>query len=502
MKKQLCLIFLGFLVIFFIDSCKKQGANAPDPNAKIPDDVLSAIIKMGFNSNDVHAVTGGYIVEGDIFIAKESLGKTVNSPNIVIAKTEQYRTNNLVTGLPRMINISVTGLTGNFITATDAAILRWNNLNLTVKFQRVSSGGNIDISGIYQLPSGGFVLLGKGGFPENGNPYGTVVLNTYVYNATSDVNYLTSVIQHELGHCIGLRHTDYFNRSFSCGPNNSNVEPSNYNSSDPQNYPGAINIPGTPTAEDAGSLMLACNNGVDRSFNPNDIVALNYLYGQPIVVPTVNINGKLSFDWVDNGSNPIVNGSGTGSGTIKAPAGSTVAVTISAYGPQITRTTFTMTGAQLSGPMGNNVTVQVGSTTQTFVMPASGQISWNGTFYRSTSSGTGHISVAAAAAVPPPAYPVINGVQSITWSQPASGSGTISAAAGTLVHITVTATGAGTTTYFTMHDAPLTGNPSGVIYMQNNTTTQTFTMPTSGSVNWDGTFSRTGTTGTGSVAVY
>lgn len=392
MKKQLCLIFLGCLVIFFINSCKKQGANAPDPSAKIPDDVLSAITKMGFSSNDVHAVNDGYIVEGDIFISKASLGKTVSSPNIVIAKAEQYRTNNLVTGLPRMINISVTGLTGNFITATDAAILRWNNLNLTVKFQRVGSGGNIDISGIYQGPyPDGSILLGRGGFPENGNPYGTVVLNTYVYNANSDVGYMTSVIQHELGHCIGLRHTDYFNRAFSCG-GNTNAEPSNYNPSDPQNYPGAINIPGTPTAADAGSLMLACNNGVDRSFNPNDVVALNYLYGQP-AAPSATINNKSSFDWMDGGVNPIVNGSGSGSGTIRAPAGSTVAVTISAYGPQITRTTFTLTGAQLSGPMGNNVTVQVGSTTQTFVTPASGQVSWSGTFYRSTPSGTGHISV-------------------------------------------------------------------------------------------------------------
>ena len=214
----------------------------------------------------------------------------------------------------------------------------------------------------------------------------------------------------------------------------------------------------------------------------------------PVAPPKqVAINGIKYVVWSANG---------TSSGNITALAGTTVAVTISAYGPSVTKTNFILNGATLTGPMGNNVTVSSGSTTQTFTMPASGSVTWSGTFTRTTSSGTGNIGVDVGTPPPPQTSPLINGVASITWNAASSASGNITAAAGALVHITVSATGAGTTTYFTMHDAPLTGNPSGVIYMQNNSATQTFTMPSSGSVHWDATFSRTGTSGTGAVAVF
>jgi hypothetical protein len=81
--------------------------------------------------------------------------------------------------------------------------------------------------------------------------------------------YLASVLQHEVGPTIGLRHTDYSNRAYSCGGAASNEGASNV---------GAVRIPGTPSGPDAASFMLACSNGGDRTFNANDIIALNYLY--------------------------------------------------------------------------------------------------------------------------------------------------------------------------------------------------------------------------------
>jgi hypothetical protein len=72
-----------------------------------------------------------------------------------------------------------------------------------------------------------------------------------------------------MGHCIGFRHTDYFNRALSCGGAASNEGASNI---------GAILIPGTPSGFDRESFMLACSAGTDRTFNANDKVALTYLY--------------------------------------------------------------------------------------------------------------------------------------------------------------------------------------------------------------------------------
>jgi hypothetical protein len=40
----------------------------------------------------------------------------------------------------------------------------------------------------------------------------------------------------------------------------------------------AILINGTPSGFDSESFMLGCSAGTDRTFNPNDVIALNYLY--------------------------------------------------------------------------------------------------------------------------------------------------------------------------------------------------------------------------------
>ncbi len=88
--------------------------------------------------------------------------------------------------------------------------------------------------------------------------------------ASAPVNYIRrSVIQHEIGHCIGMRHTDYMDRSYSCGGTATKEGASNV---------GAIFIPGTASGPDAASWMLACSNGGDRTFNSNDVIGLNYLY--------------------------------------------------------------------------------------------------------------------------------------------------------------------------------------------------------------------------------
>ena len=83
---------------------------------------------------------------------------------------------------------------------------------------------------------------------------------------------IATIIAHEMGHCIGFRHTDYFDRSISCGGGTSNEGDGGV---------GANHIPGTPTGADLqgnGSWMLACTDGSNRDFTNADVTALNYLY--------------------------------------------------------------------------------------------------------------------------------------------------------------------------------------------------------------------------------
>ncbi|MET3978734.1 hypothetical protein ABIB62_001303 [Mucilaginibacter sp. UYP25] len=263
----------GATVLF---ACTKDNKTTNDVSAVSKTEVSAAVLKnindLGFSTDQVRKVNDGYLVEGDILLTEENLTEASTSPNVRIAETEQYRTTNLVKNLPRTVTVSISNLPTVYATATQNAITRYNALNLSLKFQFVSSGGQIQIIGFNEGPSGGYITLGSSGFPtRKGNPYSQIQMNTnaQAYGSNPDVNYLTSVLQHEMGHCIGFRHTDYFNRAYSCGGTAVNEGASNI---------GAILIPGTPSTADAASWMLACSNGGDRTFNANDKIALNYLY--------------------------------------------------------------------------------------------------------------------------------------------------------------------------------------------------------------------------------
>ena len=259
LKKVLSFMTIAGAVVMF--SCEiGDSAN----QEQISDATLAQIGKLGFSTQNVLRADGGYIVEGDIYLTSNDLTSTADSKILRIAEVEQYRTNNLVTGTPRTITVSSSGnVSSNVSSAIDAAIARYNAENLGLTFQRVSSGGTINIKVVNGGP-----YIASAGFPSGGNPYGEVKFNKQYQNWQNST--LASVFAHEMGHCIGFRHTDYMDRSFSCGGAYSNEGASSV---------GAVHIPGTPTTADAGSWMLACiGNGINRPFNSNDKTALNYLY--------------------------------------------------------------------------------------------------------------------------------------------------------------------------------------------------------------------------------
>ncbi len=262
MKKLQSLVILSLLAGLVFTSCTKS-VNDPAVD-EISQEVIAKLKDQGYSTSNVQKVEEGYLVEGDIIVTPENLNNPATSPNLIIANEEQYRTTNLVTGLPRNITVSVSGsVNSNFSAAVDAAIARYNAENLQLTFTRVASGGTINIR---MVNTGQYIA--SAGFPtNNGNPYGTI---NYAkkYNNYS-INFMTTVIAHEMGHCIGFRHTDYMNRAYSCGSGGN----------EGASTVGAIHIPGTPTGPDPNSWMLACLSATtNRPFNNNDKTALNYLY--------------------------------------------------------------------------------------------------------------------------------------------------------------------------------------------------------------------------------
>lgn len=260
MTRLLTVVMAGSIVFFA--ACKKEAKTSAD---EIPQDVISQIKAQGFNTTGVKKIAEGYLVEGDIILTEEDLHSNNNSPELVIANEEHYRTTKLVTGLPRTITVSVNTTATPFPAAVAEAINRYNAENLQLNFTLVSGNADINIVTYYEVSN----TLGSAGFPKGGRPYGTIRMNTYWYDAGTNVNYMASIIAHEMGHCIGYRHTDYMNRSYSCGGIAYNEGSAGV---------GAIHIPGTPTGPSANSWMLACSDGSNRPFTASDKIALSTVY--------------------------------------------------------------------------------------------------------------------------------------------------------------------------------------------------------------------------------
>lgn len=280
MKKifPLAIMFFGSLFIFV--SCKKGVDNEQQAVNKkeVTPEVLAKIQKLGYGTQNVRAYEDGYIVEGDIFIPDDQLDASTDRKLLRVGDEEQYRTNNLVASTREITLKFRDGWTANefniYRDALNEAIARYNAIGIRLTFRRITvpnnaPGGTPNIWLRKVTLSGGFYAIA--GFPTAaGNPYNNIDIDPNNINSQS-VNFIASILTHEIGHCIGFRHTDYMNRAYSCGGFPENEGDAGI---------GAIHIPGTPTGPEPNSWMLACFiPGANRPFTNNDVTALNYLYG-------------------------------------------------------------------------------------------------------------------------------------------------------------------------------------------------------------------------------
>ena len=269
MKKFKLLPLFALLggALAFSSCSKKEEAAAVAPTSASAD-AMAQIKALGFNAQDAKKVDGGYVVEGDMLLTNELLASAPGYATLRVGQDEQYRTTNLVGSLPRVLTVSISSsFPSAYVSAIDEAIRRYNAEGLRITFRRVSSGAQMPVK--YSSDLGPGVLGQSGGFPSGGNPAPGFTLVPNVINS-SNINYIATIMAHEMGHCIGMRHTDYYNRAYSCGGSASNEGASTV---------GAILIPGTPSSAEPSSWMLACvGNGVNRPFTTNDRTALNYIY--------------------------------------------------------------------------------------------------------------------------------------------------------------------------------------------------------------------------------
>lgn len=265
-------MFTRAVILVMSCSALAFGCSA-DPrrdNAEETQEIIGNLVQAGFPDNDIMVVDGVVYVGHDAAVSLQASREMLQVDNS-FAEKENYRTTNLVSVSIPVICIDGASYTGVFSPALNNAIANFNALGLT--FQMVRTSGNF-----IGLTTGcGAVITarissgtgGSSGFPSGGLPFNTINIGAGLSSFT--VGTVTHVISHELGHCIGLRHSDFFNRSISCG---------GAATSEGTTGVGAILIPGTPSgATVGGSIMNSCFRAIETgSFTSSDITALQFLY--------------------------------------------------------------------------------------------------------------------------------------------------------------------------------------------------------------------------------
>jgi hypothetical protein len=290
------LVFSCLLASTLATGCLEHGEpndDVTERNAKIVENLLEA----GFSPQDIElresepaainvdgelqlgAPQMQVFVDGDVHVtldaSRELLGRGGGS-------FRHWRTPNIVNNNTMICLAAVTTADGQYTShaLTDTMQLGLDHagqnladlssfgLSFKIVSASLSSNGTLSHSNndcdysifVYEVPGN---AGGSSGFPSGGSPYTQVRLNSGLASYSLDAHEHVTI--HEIGHAIGLRHTDWLTRS-SCGENTS------------EGQHGASQISGTPD-QTADSVMAACfSANTDGEFRGDDQRALEELY--------------------------------------------------------------------------------------------------------------------------------------------------------------------------------------------------------------------------------
>jgi len=242
-------------------------------------EIVDNLVQAGFPRTDIQVVGSVAYVGRDAEVSLAASREMIQTDG---SHQEQYRTTNLLASALHRICIDGSAYGGaDFSAALDHAIKNYNDLHLSFSMTRtLGAGCGATITAqIVPGPPGAIA-----GFPSGGMPYPTITVNNQT--GRFGVNTLAHVITHELGHTIGLRHSDWYDRTISCRSN-----PEGFADPEPDDPIGAIIIPGTPSvATVGGSVMNSCSRPIETGqLSSTDVIALQYLYGTP-VPPALDFN--------------------------------------------------------------------------------------------------------------------------------------------------------------------------------------------------------------------
>ena len=226
-------VLLATLCFVFLFSCEEpEEAVVPDTtvtSVNIPDEVKAQFLRLGFDPSDLIMQGEDYWIEGDIVVSPETLNEMLSSePNTASGpEGEQWRySKGIVSHHMKTIRISPTDNGIRFLRGIDRAIHNFNSLSLlSFEMVRVPVGAPSDII-ISRFASRKGDPHGSAQLPRRGRPGYRIKIYSDVFNYSD--NYIEGVITHELGHAVGLRHSNPTSRELKTSvliPNTPRYDP-------------------------------------------------------------------------------------------------------------------------------------------------------------------------------------------------------------------------------------------------------------------------------------
>ncbi|GEM_PF-626818 len=276
----------SILLLFFV-SCQKKNLfiEKETIGTEIEDEVLyRKLLKVGFTKTDIQSVGKYYLVENDYLFKKNStdieflesffndsfksdLTKSKkNGTQIQQWKTPAVVSNDNVEAISLMCSADL----NDWWTAFDKAAEYWANISQTkLNFYFISNqelaNPNLKINILLKKDDGILPnnVIAAAGFPSNEVPYFEILINTDFYN-----NYPVSESQkiynlvHEIGHCIGLRHSNWQSMG--------------------ESQTGASLISGTPSSDPQSVMNGGTALNAWNGFSAYDEIAVQQLYSYNI----------------------------------------------------------------------------------------------------------------------------------------------------------------------------------------------------------------------------
>jgi hypothetical protein len=279
MKKRLSCYILVSCILYLV-SCRDAPEFDTISSSPPNEEILQFIKDLGYNDSAIKDIGDSYLVGGDMVFSKktklEANPERHTHPSVL--QTRQYGMSNYV-GFNRQPDITIRvepALTG-FLIPIIEVINAYNaipNCRLNLRLTNTTDQDILIRNEILFDQFGNRTVCGRADVPSNGRPGSILRLDLDFIGNTNPIfpvlplinDQVRRLVIHELGHNLGLRHTNWREDGEGRSSNNNTIS--------------AAHILGTTnTGDDVQSIMRSntCGGHV-VDFTPQDIIALQFLY--------------------------------------------------------------------------------------------------------------------------------------------------------------------------------------------------------------------------------